>query len=163
MRNSYQSPSLVGLFLLLGSVQACSTATTSANGEDCRMAPADSALLAGGPVYLECAVERPAEALYRDVQVAPPSARSTPPQSGCRRAEVEFVIGTDGRPERETIRLVGTGDLELRQSLAASVPQWRYRPAMHEGVAVRQLTRVAHAVAVVATTGGPPAGPPNCR
>lgn len=162
------------LFVLLYAAAACasSSAVDRKAGQPCLLSSADSAYVSGGPLYRECAVDTPARVLSNQLNYNPSIRPSTRSRAGvtCYEAEVKFVVGADGRPEPETVRLVRTNDTVLGQSLVQSVPGWRYSPARHGGVPVRQIVNerrtIALAVTVTSSTsGGPPrpAVPPRCR
>lgn len=137
----------------------------------CALTAADSAHLARGPLFRECGVDTPAKAIANKLIYTPSLGAGTRPSPGvtCYAAEVEFVVGVDGRPEPETIRLVRTNDAALGQSLVASAAGWRYTPARVDGVLVRQIVSerrgIALQVAVVGSGGNSPARsalPPRC-
>jgi hypothetical protein len=160
---------LMGLFVILAALTACASSPPPSREQaraQCMLTAADSAYIAGGPLYRDCAVDSPAKALANRLNYDP-SARPDPrPQPGtrCYAADVTFVVGPDGRPEPETVRLVRSNDAHLGQSLVRSVADWRYSPALRDGVPVRQIVQerraVAVAVSVVSSASGRPARPP---
>ena len=159
-------------FGLLAALTACASNPARQAGEDCALTSTDSSYIGGAPLYLECAVDTPAEAVSSRLIYDPPTRAASPPQPGvtCHTAEVEFVVGVDGRPELRTMRLVRTDDHTLGQALLRSVPGWTYSPALLGGGTVRQLVRERRAVVVAVTVtssgGGPPprpAIPLRCR
>ncbi|HEY0810892.1 MAG TPA: hypothetical protein VGD49_12060 [Longimicrobiales bacterium] len=143
-------------------VIACSSATKSSASSSCPLTGADSALIAGG-VYTECAVDK------RAVPVSTPfsiGSTSGPPPGGdpCKYAEVQFVVGTDGKPMPGTVRALQNNYQALADLLVATVPSWRYRPALLNGEPVRQLVKArmrVSSLAVVTRSGtSPPPRPP---
>lgn len=147
---------------------ACSgNAAPGAGRSDCELAPADSVHLAGGPVYRDCQVDRRArlDARSSRIEMRPPTS---PPPAGvprCLEAEVELVVGVDGRPEQGTWRLVRSTDPSFGDAVLESVPGWHYEPALLDGRPVRQIVRERRAVAIVLAAGptaSPPPSPPRC-
>ena len=127
---------------------ACAGATTRAREASCILAPADSMYLARGPVYRDCAVDRRARLLTTNgrPQFQPP----TPPLAGtaCYSAQIEVVVDSAGVPELETVRVVRANDPAFADAVLASLPRWRYQPALKSGVAVRQVVRETQTIAV---------------
>jgi hypothetical protein len=146
---------------------ACASHPEGRTARDCLLAAADSAFLGTAPLYRDCAVDRPAEAVRTPLSVTPnirPAGAAT-----CFRAEVMFVVGPDGRPEPGTIKLVrSSGGSSFTEAVLASVPGWTYSPAMLDGQAVRQLVterRAAAVTRVVSSAQGGSTRPPrrsNC-
>jgi hypothetical protein len=104
--------------------------------------------LARGPVYRDCAVDRRARLLTTNgrPQFQPP----TPPLAGtaCYSAQIEVVVDSAGVPELETVRVVRANDPAFADAVLASLPRWRYQPALKSGVAVRQVVRETQTIAV---------------
>jgi len=125
----------------------------------CPLRAQDSVYLAAGPVYRDCAVDRKAEVETN----LHPDFRPFPGQS-CYDAEVEFVVGPTGAPEVPTARLVRSNSREYGDAVSALVPRLKFRPAMRDGVAVRQIVefkQVMQAVVVAVPMGSaPPSRPP---
>ena len=149
---------------------ACASKQAGSARANCTLAAADSVYARSAPVYRDCAVDRPAQPVTTPVNYTPPSGGRTQPGVTCYTAEVQFVVGVDGRPERGTTRLVRTNEPSLGNSLLQSIEGWRYSPAMLEGRPVRQIVRVSRSVAVAVTVtsssqGSPPrpTRPPSCR
>lgn len=131
---------------------ACASSPARTAGDACALSPADSAYVTGSPLYLECAVDTPAEAVTAPIDYVPASVPLRPqPGVTCYTAEVQFVVGTDGRPEPETVRLLRTNDSSLGLALLQGVPAWKYKPARREGVPVRQLVRERRSIALAVT------------
>ena len=145
-------------------VAACATAPRAANrGASCPLMQTDSAFLAGGLVYRECAVDIKARRI--------PDTKShlvfTPQASGpsCYAVEVEFVVDSLGKPERETARVVRSTDRNFADAVMATIQDWRYEAAVLNHRPVRQIvldkqTATVGAVVVASSRGGgpPPAG-----
>ncbi len=78
------------------------------------------------------------------------------------------MVGTDGRPEPGTVRLLRSNDSALGLALLQSVPEWTYEPARREGAPVRQLVRERRSVALAVTVTSSrerqalPRRPPSC-
>lgn len=109
----------------------------------CALLPTDSAFLARGPVYRDCHVDRAARLDPRSVT---PEFRSIPRAAPagvgrCFVAEVEMVVGLDGRPEDGSWRIVRTNEPAFGEAILQSVRAWRFQPAELEGQPVRQIAR----------------------
>jgi hypothetical protein len=121
-------------------VTAISLATVGCAGAkvqsaSCAADPRDSIYAATGLVYRDCAVDTKAKRISRDIHVD-----FQPPQpTGCYSAELEFVVGSDGRPELSTVRTLDTNNQALAQAVRASLSEWRYEPALRDGAPVRQI------------------------
>jgi hypothetical protein len=107
----------------------------------------DSALLAGGPVYRDCEVDRPARLRTVDLPVD-----YRPPAGGlggtrCLRAGFQFVVDTIGRAEITTVRPAAGNDRGLEDVLRGTLERLRYEPARHQGGKVRQVVVYARVVA----------------
>jgi hypothetical protein len=149
---------------------ACASNPPASKRAECALSPADSVYAQIGPVYRDCAVDTPARALATPIDYRPPTDLRTQPGVTCYTADVQFVVGTDGRPEEGSARLVRTNESNLGQSLLESVTGWRYSPALLDDSPVRQIVRETRAVAVAVTVTRSPAGtaprpnmPPSCR
>ena len=120
---------------------ACSSTTKRNSLSSCRVpdADTDSAMMATG-IYAECAVDKRAVPVQTQFSMG---ATNTPPPGGdpCKFAEVQFVVGTDGKPVPGSIRALQNNYQPLADALAAAVPQWQYRPAILDGQPVRQLVK----------------------
>lgn len=97
--------------------------------------------LAGGPVYRDCAVDRRAKLLGS--LPAPNLELVTQPTGtpACWSAELQFVVDTAGEPEPTTVRVLRTSDPSFADAVIVTLPQWKYQPALKDGVAVRQIVR----------------------
>jgi hypothetical protein len=157
------------LITLVAALGACGSAMRGGTAHACTIAAADSALLAAGPLYRDCSVDRPARAVQTPLQ-ATTSLRPRGPAT-CYAAEVQFVVGTDGYPEPGTERIVRSTDVAFSALVLASVPTWIYAPAELDGEPVRQIVRERHRIAAVVavSVGGQPTGsgrasiPAECR
>jgi hypothetical protein len=154
--------------LLALTAAACASASGGRSAQGCVLAAADSAYLAAGPLYRDCAVDQPARALQTRTDFAPPPSRQ--PGVTCYSADVQFVVDANGRPEPGTIRLVRGSGGAFPEAVLASVAGWVYAPALLNGVPVRQLVRerrtAASVVTVTMSQGGSPPRPPrppDCR
>jgi hypothetical protein len=152
------------------SFAACASNPSRSAQANCTLSTADSVYARVGPVYRDCAVHTQAKPLATPLNYTPPAGLR--PQRGvtCYTAEVQFVVGVDGRPEEGSARLVRSTESALGQSLMQSLPDWRYSPATRDGAPVRQIVResrgVAVAVMVTSTSQGAPPRPtvpPSCR
>jgi hypothetical protein len=147
--------------LVLASTGCASSGVKSAS---CTVDARDSVFAATGPVYHDCAVDTKAKLTNPEVH-----ADFQPPQrNGCYSAELEFVVGTDGRPELSTARTVSTNDQTFATAVRESLRQWRYAPALRGGTPVRQIVvekRAAMTSDVLVPVHGlarPPQRAPTC-
>lgn len=146
--------------LWAGVLAACSSGGGSrGSAADCGLAPADSVFLAEGPVYRGCHVDRQARLLNPNVAIDFRPSRTPQPNSGslCFRTDLEFVVGPDGRAEAAGARVVQSTDAEYTRAVLASLPAWRYEPALRNGSPVRQIVRERRAVSIAMHRSGPPA------
>jgi hypothetical protein len=97
-------------------------------------------------VYRDCAVDRRA----RLVRHGDLSSYRPPSNVSCLKAELEFVVDADGRPEVVTAKVISASEPAFGEALLESLPGWRYAPAQKAGVAVRQIVRERQAIAKVA-------------
>lgn len=118
---------------------ACSSNPPARDGRSCALSASDSAYVGSQPLFKDCQVDQVAKAI--DTRLELPSSPMASPDPRCYRAEVQFVVGADGIPERDTIRLMSGGGDFLANAVLASVPNWKYRPAVLHGNPVRQLIR----------------------
>jgi hypothetical protein len=101
----------------------------------CVLSAADSAFLARGPVYRDCAVDRAAHALSTN----PHPDFNGDGVSGCFTADVEMVVDSLGRPEAQTAHVVRTSDKRFGDAVVATLSFWKYEPALLDGQPVRQI------------------------
>lgn len=159
-------------FVLLGATTvaaACSSAATGTAADaapaadGCVLAAADTAYAARGPVFRDCAVDQVARALAQPRIDWRPRVDRSQRGTRCYTAEVQFVVGRDGQPEMDTARLLRASDSAWGTAVMASLPSWRYEPAMKDGHAVRQIVRERKFTATsVARVGETPVARPNC-
>ena len=141
---------------------ACGGAAATGGSRACALRSSDSVFTRSGPVYRDCAVDRPVQLRTRDVRpdFMPPS------REGCYSAVIEFVVDTMGLVELSTARIARTNDATFAQSLMAVLPRYRYDPARVGGRPVRQIATVEQAIAtrrVVVAAGASPPPPPSGR
>jgi hypothetical protein len=164
-----------GVLLIAAMTVGCASGSGSGSGSTrtrtgCALTPADSTLLASGPVYLGCMVDDSARVLNEssvrfDFR---PTSMPRPGAEQCYSAEVEFVVDPRGMLEPGTQKLIRATDPVFGDVVVAAVPSLRYQPARKDNVAVRQIVRFKRIAAMVVTvsTGGapptPPVGSPRC-
>ena len=104
--------------------------------------PPAAPMCAAGQPYFEFQVERPARFLADSVLLAPgtPYPSHAAPR-GPDTVTVNFVVGTDGRPEVDTFRGVRVTNPALFVEARAAAEQWRYTPARLGKCPVRQLVQ----------------------
>jgi hypothetical protein len=142
-------------------VVACASAPRAANrGASCPLIQTDSAFLARGAVYRACAVDIAAKKI-------PVRSRLdfTPSVGKCYAVEVEFVVDSLGKPERETARVIRSTDRTYEQAIMATIQDWRYAAAVLDHHPVRQIVYEKPTMTVMASVSpGPPptALPPTC-
>jgi hypothetical protein len=132
-------------------VSACASAHTGspdasrASSAPCSLHADDSIYVVGGPLFRECAVDRPARLVTSNVY---PEFRVTGLPRSCYSGTVEFVVGTNGNPEPGTVRVVSANDDQFADALRAMVTHLRYSPAIKAGVGVRQIVTERRTAAV---------------
>jgi hypothetical protein len=141
------------LLCVLGPCLACASAPANREAT-CELVPADSQYLVGGPVYHDCAVDQ--RARLRGRAVYPdnfePQLPLTEPGERCYRVDLQFVVDTSGAPELGTAQVVRTNHPECAEAVMATLPKWRFRPALRGGVPVRQIVREKQEMAVQVVT-----------
>lgn len=133
---------------------------TPARGAGCQLRSSDSTLMAGAPLYRECAVDTHAANLTRGQ--GPMARPAGALHDGCYSAELQFVVDTTGVPEQRTARVLTTNDQSYADAVIATLPTWRYKPALIGSTPVRQIVteREATAIKVGQMTDPPPS--PSC-
>ncbi|MDE3152955.1 MAG: hypothetical protein KGL93_11970 [Gemmatimonadota bacterium] len=121
---------------------------------DCSPEKIDAAFAKVGPVYRRCEVDRPALAIDTTFDT---QGFVTPAQS-CVSAVIDFVIGTNGLPLRQPVKVVETNSLDFARVLTHSISRWRYQPALRDGKPVQEIVRL-QAAAQIGSMAGPPANP----
>lgn len=151
------------LVLAVAIIGGCSSHREGAARSECVLTSGD--VLSGPPVYRDCGVDRKAR-LTQDVPVdyRPATVARSPSRADmCYIAEVEFVVDTDGVPERESIRLIRSTDTAYGNAVLGTVTKWRFTPALKGDLPVRQLVRERRAMAVrAAPVAANPGARPNC-
>ena len=122
------------LLLACGLFRTPSVGAQEGKGKRCSVDSVAGAFQAGGPVRRDCEVERPAR-LHRDVR----PSYTLPATQSCATAVLEFVVGTAGRPETATARVVRTDTPGYAALLLSRLAEWQYEPARDSGMAVRQV------------------------
>jgi len=131
-----------GLYLLAAGALFSSRAVGQEKPE-CDLSRADSAFLAGRPLYRDCAVDQAAELMDVDIPLD-----FRPTRGGTYSASIRFVLDTAGTPERNTMRVVRNTSWDYAQALMAAVPRVRYRPARKDGLPVRQLVTLDRSLTI---------------
>ena len=144
--------------------------TAAERGGSCPLTQGDSAFLARGPVYRECAVDTKAKLITSSAHT-----NFTPSPAGprCYAIDLEVVVDTLGRPEAQTAHVIRATDPAFADAVMSGVSNWRFEPAMLNHRPVRQIAPVGQkaatvVVAVPAGSGPPPASsmrplrPPTC-
>ncbi len=96
----------------------------------------DSAMLATGPVYRACQVDREAEALPRAPETFPMTFRGKCRSGGARLA---FVVDTSGRILPRTARTMNATHPDCARAAVAVLPRYRFSPAILGDRAVQAL------------------------
>jgi len=137
----------VGVVTAIAAVlAACSSnGKMTAQPATCDHSGRDSVFAVGGPVYRECAVDRPAKLLTADIH---PAFNPTDTRPRCYSASVEFVVDSMGKPEQATARLLKANDNDLAAAMLAVLKLWRYDPATLDGRHVRQIVTVSRTASV---------------
>lgn len=142
----YRSIMLIVIPLALAT--ACSSSREGSASRGCELSAADSVFIRDQPLFRSCAVDRAVKAVHTRVEI--PTGTSLSGQT-CFVAEVQFVVGTDGRPEAGTVRLIRGGGDAYGNAVLASAPGWVYTPATRGGIPVRQLVRERRVLALRVT------------
>jgi hypothetical protein len=147
MRKLLMPAATLGVVLNL----ACASAGGRSRSS-CEFASRDSVFLDGTPVYLACAVSRPAQVVREYLP------RGVQPRAGqtCLSAAFAFVVDSAGAPEGPTIRIERTNDPAFAQAVASVIPSWQYRPAELNGRPVRQVVRTEKRVVLTIVVAGQP-------
>jgi hypothetical protein len=156
-------PSIALLVLALIATAGCGNSRTVAQRLDaCPLAQRDSALLDGGPVYRDCAVEVKAKFIASSatrIDYSPPTGA----KSSCSSVEVQMVVDTAGKPEVSTVQVFRANDRPFADAVLATAGSWRFEPAMLQGARVRQIVvekRTVMSMLVAVPAGqGPPRSP----
>ena len=77
-------------------------------------------------------------------------------RDACYIAQIEFVVDETGTPDVENAKVLHTNNPEYASAALQALSRWRYRPALRNGVAVRQITTEKFGMRAVVVTA--PAG-----
>jgi hypothetical protein len=149
--------------LLVGLVAAAAcgaSRSAETRGAACPLTQRDSAYLAGGFVYRDCAVSVRAKLVPTSMRI---DYRPTQVRNGCYTAEIEMVVDTLGSAEVRTAQIIRTNDRGFAEAALANISTWRFEPARIDGKAVRQIvlekpTMSTMVVVVPAGSSPPPRG-----
>ena len=158
-------PLLAGLAVAIG---ACSSATTSSRAAACTLTAGDSVFLKGGAVYRDCAVSQRVQVLDRSARPDFRPDVSLQFRDACYSAEIQFVVDETGTPEVEDAKVLHSNNPAFASASIQALSRWRYRPALLNGIPVRQITTEKFGVAAVVVTvpagqtPRPPVRAPHC-
>lgn len=156
---------ITGVFattLAIATVAGC--ASGGHGSAPCEPRPQDSTYTKSGPVFRECAVQKKAVLITKDLHPVfrPPQGRNS-----CFAAEAEFVVNSAGAIEMETAHLTRSTDSEFGMAVMTLLPQLRYNPAEVNGVPVRQIVAYKEQIQTVRVSvpagSPPPTRPPGPR
>ena len=149
-------------------IAACASATRTNRAAACTLTASDSVYLKRGPVYRDCGVEHRAQLVDRSARPDFRPDVSLAFRDACYSAEIQFVVDETGTPEVEDARVVHSNNPAFATAAMEAVARWRYKPALLDGVAVRQITteKLGMAAVVVTVPAGqmprPPVRAPVC-
>ncbi len=119
-----------------------SSGAVGVNGRSCTPATVDSTYAALGVVYRNCDVDSPAVAISTNIR---PDLQGATALS-CMSATVQFVVDEHGHVIPAGATVVRTNLTAFGRMVLDDVPQWTYRPAVKDGVPVRQLVQIKKTV-----------------
>ena len=133
--------------------------------DKCEGLPPDSIELAGGMVYRDCDVDRPAKVRGSEPRIAFQPQTSGIPRSRCYAAEFQFVVDTTGNVELLTVRPNPANDRDLESAVAAEWTRLKFQPARLAEAPVRQIFVYRRVVGVMvrvvtSSASGPPSSAP---
>ena len=143
---------LVAVFMLAIPVEA------QKRKDKCAGLPPDSVELAGGMVYRDCDVDKPAKLRSNEPRIAFRPQTSGIPRSRCYAAEFQFVVDTLGDVELPTVRPNPSNDRDLESAIVAEWTRLKFQPARLAQVAV--MVRLVSAPASAPPGSTAPSRPP---
>ena len=162
MKRAFQATMLVVAILAVATVSACASGG-GGRGARCTPLARDTIYRVSGVVYRDCAVDRAARPLASN-----PKPSFTPNTNGgqsCYIAEFEFVVDEKGRPETQTVQPIRSNDEAFSASVAQTIPEQLYEPAMKGGEPVKQIVTFKQGMSVMKmiVPAGAPVRPPAAR
>ena len=148
-------------------IAACASASRTSRTA-CALTKTDSVFLQRGAVYRGCGVDQRIQPLDRSARPDFRPDVSLSFRDACYSAEIEFVVDQNGKPETEDARVIHSNSPAFATAAVQALEKWRYRPALLNGVAVRQITteKFGMSAVVVAVPAGqtprPPVRAPVC-
>jgi hypothetical protein len=142
-------PLLAGLAI---AIAACASATTTSAVRTCALTKTDSVYLQRAAVYRDCAVEQRVQLIDRSARPDFRPDVSLAFRDACYSAEIQFVVDENGTPETEDARVIHSNNPAFASAAIDAIAKWRYRPALLNGVAVRQITKEKLGMAAVVVT-----------
>lgn len=158
-------------FLIVGliiPIAACASASGTSRATACALTATDSVFLKRGAVYRDCGVDQRVQPLDRSARPDFRPDASLSFRDACYTAEIRFVVDETGKPETEDARAIHSNNPAFAAAAVQALERWRYRPALLNGVAVRQITteKFGMAAVLVAVPAGqtprPPVRAPVC-
>lgn len=132
----------------------------------------DSALMAAGPIYRDCEVDKPARRRGGEPRLSMSTTPNQAPRDDCYEVQLEFVVDTTGKPEQSTVIVRRSDMREMLEAVRQTVPELHYEPAQKDGKRVRQVVIYERKLSVMTRTvvrsssgvsGGAPSMPaPRC-
>ncbi len=125
---------LLSLMLVATSVHAQPESTTPKLR--CSVSAIDSRIYGSGEIHRDCDVDQPAKLID-----APRPAVKLQQDPICVFTELEFAVDEEGRPIAATARSKRGNSRKFTELTLKSLPDWRYSPAIKNGIAVRQVVK----------------------
>jgi len=138
---------LIGVALALAACTISPSRTGSAR--PCVLAAADTARWGAQAVYPECAVDQPARLMNPDEPVA-----YQPPYLSCITVRLRFVVDALGRPDTTSAYIVSASTPAFGTAVLASLPHWRFAPALRRGKPVRAVLDLTRSLRYQAVPSG---------
>lgn len=119
--------------------------------------PVDSSFALGAPVFRECGVDRQARP-----RGAPPRMEfdPRPPVKDCYSAVIAVVVDERGSTVPETAKVIRSTDPEFGLAFLNSLPEWRFTPALKDGMPVKQVVEIGRAAMPRVVRSDRPMNPP---